>query len=333
MAQINDDFKYEEEFILNSQGQKLFTCRWLPINQEPKALIFICHGYAMECSISMKDTGVRLAKAGFAVHGIDYIGHGKSSGLFGYVPSFDDLVGDCANHFSSICEKNENKRKQRFLLGESMGGAVVLLLERKKPNYWDGAVLVAPMCKIADDMKPPAMVVSVLSILCKIIPTWKIIPTQDIIDIAIKDPKRREEVRSNVYCYKGKPRLKTGNELLNVSLDIEHNLNKVSLPFIVVHGGDDKVTDPSISKLLFESASSTDKTFKLYPGMWHALTSGEPLENIKIVFSDIVNWLDERSAFGNSRLEREQKRAFDTQLPLSQEKKTVLKPSLAAGYL
>lgn len=32
-------------------------------------------------------------------------------------------------------------------MGESMGGAMVLRLHRKKPDYWDGAVLVAPMCK------------------------------------------------------------------------------------------------------------------------------------------------------------------------------------------
>ena len=29
-----------------------------------------------------------------------------------------------------------------------MGGAVALLLHRKNPSFWDGAVLVAPMCKV-----------------------------------------------------------------------------------------------------------------------------------------------------------------------------------------
>lgn len=48
-------------------------------------------------------TGTRLAKAGFAVYGIDYEGHGKSSGLAGYVTHFDDLVTDCSDHFTSIC--------------------------------------------------------------------------------------------------------------------------------------------------------------------------------------------------------------------------------------
>lgn len=38
--------------------------------------------------------------------------------------------------------------KARFLYGESMGGAVSLLLHQKDPSFWDGAVLVAPMCKV-----------------------------------------------------------------------------------------------------------------------------------------------------------------------------------------
>lgn len=295
MAQENESIKYEEEFILNSRGLKLFTCQWVPANREPKALIFLCHGYAMECSISMRGTGTQLAEAGFAVHGIDYEGHGKSYGLQGYIESFDDVVNDCSEYFKNICERKENKMRKRFLLGESMGGAVVLKLHRKMPNFWNGAILVAPMCKIAEEMKPHPMVVNVLSKLCKVIPTWKIIPTKDIIDSAIKNPEWRKEVRENPYCYKGKPRLKTGHELLMASLDIEKNLDQVSLPFIVVHGGDDTVTDPSVSQSLYETAVSNDKTFKLYPGMWHALTSGEPEENINLVFSDIIEWTKERS--------------------------------------
>ena len=33
-----------QEFIVNSRGNKLFTCRWTPQNCQPKAMIFICHG-------------------------------------------------------------------------------------------------------------------------------------------------------------------------------------------------------------------------------------------------------------------------------------------------
>lgn len=49
------------------------------------------------------EAGFMLAKAGFAVYAIDFEGHGKSSGLQGYIPSFDALVNDCSDHFTSIC--------------------------------------------------------------------------------------------------------------------------------------------------------------------------------------------------------------------------------------
>ncbi|XP_031110124.1 caffeoylshikimate esterase-like [Ipomoea triloba] len=306
--------KYEEEFVLNSRGMKLFTCRWLPKNHEPKALIFLCHGYAMECSVSMKGAAIRLAKAGFGVYGMDYEGHGKSEGLHGYVPSFDVVVTDCSNHYSKICERKGNRKKMRFLLGESMGGAVALLLHRKKPDFWDGAVLVAPMCKIADAIKPHPIVISILSKLSKCIPTWKIIPTPDITDVANRDPLKRKEIRSNPYCYQGRPRLQTGYQLLIVSMDLEQRLTEVKLPFLIAHGEADKVTDPSVSKLLYEKASSTDKSLKIYPGMWHSLTYGELPENINIVFSGIISWLDHKVTTGNSRLEREQKYTNDNLL-------------------
>ncbi|KAL6592822.1 hypothetical protein ACP70R_049274 [Stipagrostis hirtigluma subsp. patula] len=298
----DDDIKYEEEYISNARGMKLFACQWIPSNNEPKALVFLCHGYAMECSISMRGTGTRLAKAGFAVHGLDYEGHGKSSGLQGYISSFNDIVVDCSKYFRSVCvialvlEKVESKNRKKFLLGESMGGATALMLHRKGPTYWDGAILVAPMCKIVEEMRPSPMVISILGTLSNVIPTWRIIPSGDIIERAIKCEEWREEVRNNPYCYKGRPRLKTGHELFMASLDIESNLDKVTLPFIIVHGGDDAVTDPSVSEALYTEAKSKDKTFKLYPGMCHALTSGEPKENIDMVFSDIIKWLDERTS-------------------------------------
>ncbi|XP_052477601.1 caffeoylshikimate esterase isoform X2 [Gossypium raimondii] len=270
----NGTVRYEDEYVTNSRGLKLFTCRWLPVNEEPKALIFICHGYAMECSITMNSTAIRLVKAGYAVYGIDYEGHGKSSGLQGYISSFSHVVDDCSDYFNDICEKKENKKKMRILLGESMGGAVLLLVHRKKPEYWDGAVLVAPMCKIADEMKPHPLVISVLQKVNKFIPTWRIVPGQDIIDAAFRQPEIRAQV---------------------------------SLPFLVLHGGEDKVTDKAVSQQLYNDAASSDKSFKLYPGMWHGLLYGELPENIEIVFADIIGWLNQRSEFGNSRLERELK--------------------------
>jgi len=67
------------------------------------------------------------------------------------------------------------------------------------------------------------------------------------------------------------------------------------------------VTDKAISKLLHDVAASSDKTLKMYPKMWHGLLYGEPPENLQIVFSDIIAWIEKRCHFGNTRLERELK--------------------------
>nr|CAB3465476.1 unnamed protein product [Digitaria exilis] len=217
------DIEYHEEHVRNPRGVQLFTCRWLPASSSPKALVFLCH----EC-------GIKMATAGYGVFGIDYEGHGKSMGIRCYIQKFDNLG---------------YRNRSRFLYGESMGGAVALLLHRKDPAFWDGAVLVAPMCKI----------------------------------------------RKNKLIYQDKPRLKSALELLRTSRDVEDNLQEVRMPFLVLHGEDDKVTDPEVSRALYQRSASTDKTIKLYQGMWHGLTAGEPDENVELVFSDILVWLDQRS--------------------------------------
>ncbi|KAL4016213.1 hypothetical protein IC575_023852 [Cucumis melo] len=306
-----ENVRYQEEVIENGRGLKLFTCNWVPKNEEPKALIFLCHGYAMECSITMDSSARRLAKEGYGVYGIDYEGHGKSSGLQGYVSSFDNVVEDCSSFFTSISEKKENREKKRYLMGESMGGAVALMIHIKQPDFWDGAILVAPMCKIADEMRPNPLVISFLTKLCKIIPTWKIIPTQDVIDFAFKLPQVRKQIRENPYCYKGRPRLKTGYELLRVTALLENKLNEVSLPFLLLHGEDDRVTDKLVSKQLYDEAASDDKTLNMYQGMWHGLLYGETPENVDIVFSDIIGWLDKRSIDENLKSELERKKEND----------------------
>ncbi|KAL1827355.1 hypothetical protein ACET3Z_005767 [Daucus carota] len=288
------DVEYYGEYVRNSRGVWLFTCRWLPLSS-PKALVFLCHGYGMECSDFMRGCGTRLAKYGYAVVGIDYEGHGQSRGPRCYIKKFENIVNDCSDFFKSVCAQKEYKDKKRFLYGESMGGAVALLLHKKDPAFWHGAVLVAPMCKISEKVKPHPVVVSVLTTLEDVIPKWKIVPTKDVIDAAFKDPVKREEIRGNRLIYQDKPRLKTALEMLRTSMDLEDSLSQVTIPFFVLHGEADTVTDPDVSRALYELASSVDKTIKLYPGMWHGLTAGETDNNIETVFKDITAWLDKRS--------------------------------------
>lgn len=83
-------------------------------------------------------------------------------------------------------------------------------------------------------------------------------------------------------------------ELLKVTANLEETLKDVSLPFIVLHGDADVVTEPAVSTYLYETAKSEDKTLRIYEGMQHSLIPGEPDENVAIILNDISTWLKVR---------------------------------------
>lgn len=74
---------------------------------------------------------------------------------------------------------------------------------------------------------------------------------------------------------------------------VENTVVQVSLPLLILHGKEDKVTDPSVSKALYEKASSRDKKLNLYDDSYHSLLEGEADEMILRVFDDIISWLDQ----------------------------------------
>ena len=67
---------------------------------------------------------------------------------YSFQPILQNAPWDSKLLSNGLPVEEEYRDKCRFLYGESMGGAVALLLHKKNPRFWDGAVLVAPMCKV-----------------------------------------------------------------------------------------------------------------------------------------------------------------------------------------
>ncbi|XP_061989692.1 caffeoylshikimate esterase-like [Rosa rugosa] len=285
----------EEWYEINSRGLGIFCKSWKPREGVPiKGVLCFCHGYGDTCVFFFEGIAKQIAAAGYAVYAMDYPGFGLSEGLHGYIPSFDQLADDVIEQYTKIKAKPELKGLPHFILGQSMGGAVTLKVHFKQPYAWDGIVLVAPMCKIAEDVTPPPAAAKLLTLMSNVVPKAKLVPQKDLAELAFRDERKRKLAVYNVTCYNGPVRLKTAVELLNATKEIEMRVHKVSSPLLVLHGAADKVTDPLVSQFLYEKASSKDKTLKLYPDGFHCILEGEPDDRIFSVLEDIITWLDHR---------------------------------------
>ncbi|KAL6577666.1 hypothetical protein OROMI_009994 [Orobanche minor] len=287
----------EEWYEINSNGQEIFCKSWLPKpGVRIKGALCFCHGYGDTCTFFFEGIAKHIAASGYGVYAIDHPGFGLSEGLHGYIPSFGGIVDNVIEQFTIMKGRPETRWVPRFIFGQSMGGAIALEALLKAPSEWDGIVLVAPMCKISDEMVPPLPLQKVLIFLSNLLPQAKLVPQKDLADMAFRESNKKQMAPYNVVSYSDQTRLKTAVELLNATKYIESQVEKIESPMLILHGAADKVTDPRVSQFLYENASSKDKTLKLYEGGFHCILEGEPDDRIMDVLNDIITWLDCRTS-------------------------------------
>ena len=104
-----------------------------------------------------------------------------------------------------------------------------------------------------------------------------------------RDPEALVAKYSDPLVYTGSLRVRTGYEILRITSYLQQNMNRLRVPFLVLHGTDDTVTDPKASQKLYDEAASTDKTIKLFEGLLHDLLFEPEREAI---MDDIIQWLN-----------------------------------------
>ncbi|KAH0686511.1 hypothetical protein KY284_017064 [Solanum tuberosum] len=207
------------------------------------------------------DFAKKLNANGFKVYGMDWIGHGGSDGLHAYVPSLDDAVNDMKQFLSKILA--ENPGLPCFCFGHSTGAAIILkaALDPKVESRIDGVVLTSP----AVGVKPAHPIFTVLApIFSFLLPRYQFSAANKRGAAVCRDPAALLAKYSDPLVFTGSIRVRTGYEILRITAYLQQNLCKLTVPFLVLHGSDDAVTDPEGSKKLYEEASSTDKSIKLY---------------------------------------------------------------------
>eukprot|EP01084_Bolivina_argentea_P158951 276853_1 len=124
---------------------------------------------------------------------------------------------------------------------------------------WDGMILSAPMVKLKDGMKPPDWLINMASYLVPLLPDARIVPTKSLADKLTRDEGYFQFIQKSPMFYDDRPALRTGFVLMNFSTHIEHTMDKVKLPVFILHGEEDRITDPDMSQLFYDKCSSKDK--------------------------------------------------------------------------
>jgi acylglycerol lipase len=181
-----------------------------------------------------------------------------------------------------------------------MGGAVSFLAYKRMPSMFSGVVFVAPMCKISDSLKPAQWIVNMLLAITGpngsngFLGYLPIAPMkQNWDDLTNRDIIMKDLCKSVPFLYDRNPRLTTARELLNATSMVSSQMESFDAPFLIQHGKADRVTDPKLSQELYDEAKSTDKTIKLYEGMYHSIMADVPSDT-ELVLNDSIQWVLKR---------------------------------------
>ncbi|KAI9097603.1 hypothetical protein K1719_025374 [Acacia pycnantha] len=287
MARDDAACRWSTSLFYGLRSNALFCRSWFPVSDDIKGILLIIHGLN-EHSGRYADFARQLTLCNFGVYAMDWIGHGGSDGLHGYVPSLDHVAADIGSFLEKI--KLENPGVPCFLFGHSTGGAVVL----KAASYphieemVEGIVLTSPALRV----KPAHPIVGAVAPLFSLVAPKLQFKGANKRGIPVsRDPAALLAKYSDPLVYTGPIRVRTGHEILRISSYLMRHLKSVTVPFFVLHGTADKVTDPLASQNLYNEAASRFKEIKLYNGFLHDLLFEPEREEIA---QDIINWMEER---------------------------------------
>lgn len=272
--------KHTEGTFKGNRDANLYYQAWLP-DGKIKAVLLVVHGLAEHSGRYMNIVN-HFIPLGYAVYGLDHVGHGKSDGQRVFVERFEDYTVPLKTFFDMV--KNWQPDKPIFMLGHSMGGliATYYLLDHQKELT--GAVISAPGIKVSDTISP--MTIRMGKILSKIAPKAGLLALDA--NAVSKDPAVVKAYVSDPLVYTGKVTARLAAEMLRAMTRVTAEVGTISLPMIIVQGKADKLVDPDGSQMLYDKSSSIDKVLKMYDGLFHEVFNEPEREQ---VLTDVEKWL------------------------------------------
>jgi acylglycerol lipase len=272
--------EHREGHFDGAGGVLIYWQAWLPDN-EPRACIALAHG-ASEHSGRYEWTATQLTDAGYAVYALDHRGHGKSGGPRAFIDRMENAVADVGTLIAMAAADHPGAERP-MLFGHSMGGGVALAFATRRQDEIDALILSAPVAVVETASPVERIAGHVLSVIAPKLGVFAIDSTT-----VSRDPEVVAAYDADPLNYHGKLPARTVHELTTEIGRFPESLKTLTLPLLVMVGTGDRLVPPAGSELVYETASSEDKTIKRYAGLYHELVH-EPERDQ--VLADLTGWL------------------------------------------
>ena len=276
--------KHQEAKFKGYGDTSLYYQCWLP-DTEPRAVLVIAHGLA-EHGGRYANVVDHLVPRGYAIYAPDHRGHGKSEGWRCYVERFEHYLYDLETFLGIIRGAQPDRRL--FLVGHSMGGTIAVAYALHHQNELDGLIISGGVFKPGTSISP--VQIALAGVLSVILPRMGVTVLdasglsrdQNVVQAYVDDP----------LVYRGKISARMGAELLRVIRQLPRQAERIRLPILVMHGTDDRLSDPQGSQLLYDRVSSEDKNLIFYKDYYHEIFNEPGRER---VLADMEGWLEART--------------------------------------
>jgi alpha-beta hydrolase superfamily lysophospholipase len=268
------------DFHLEIKGGKILKGIIQSPGDNVRAAVILLHGLGEHIQ-RYRHVADFLNRNGIAFAGVDFPGHGRSSGRRGAIKNYESLDQAIDVLLKTISQTFPGIPV--YMYGHSLGGAILLnYLIRKNPKV-KGAVVTSPWLRLS--FEPSGSTMALASVLRRIAP-WLRLPNglkvdhishdKDVVELYKTDPLNHDKISVSFFY----------SAVLSGRYSLEH-ASMVKIPVLLVHGSDDHITSPDASR---EFASKSGKVeLKIWPGGYHELHN-EPFKDEVLEF--ILSWIN-----------------------------------------
>jgi alpha-beta hydrolase superfamily lysophospholipase len=221
---------------------------------------------------------------GITVHAMDLRGNGRSGGQRAYVESWEEFRGDLGRFLELVRE--EEPGMPVFLLGNSLGGLVVLDYALHHPDGLRGVIAASPPL---GRLSVPAPLLGIGRVLSRVWPRFSLRTGMDLSGLA-RDPVVAQTVLADPLFHRvGTARLST--EVVAAIARVQAAAPVFPLPLLVLHGSADRLVPPDGSRAFVARVGHPDRELREYAGAYHVLFADLDHER---VLTDLERWIEAR---------------------------------------